>query len=66
MLWLFYLWFIDCIDKRFGNGTFQNNKIIINRKCNQKCLDAQKRIKKIEQLSSNSQTDKEIDGNKEK
>jgi len=46
---------LDCIDKQFGKGTFSTNKISIVRKCNQKCSDVQKRIKKprLQQIKQN-------------
>ena len=39
----------ECINKRFGDGMFTKNKAIIIRKCNQKCLDAEKCMKKVQQ-----------------
>ena len=38
--------YTECIDTKFGRGTVVRNSLGINRKCNQKCLDANKRIKK--------------------
>lgn len=40
--------YIDCINKKFGAGTFAANQVTIMRKCNQKCLDTSKRFKKQE------------------
>lgn len=35
----------ECIDQNFGRGTFGRNAGVIIKKCNQKCLDANKRLK---------------------
>ena len=45
----------ECVDKRFGSGTFSKNCIIIRRKCNQKCLDSVKRLKKEEKICEQPQ-----------
>ena len=42
-------------NKRFGDGTFTKNKAIIIRKCNQKCWDAQKRMKKVQELKDGNE-----------
>lgn len=45
-VFVFCFVFADCIDEKFGKGTYAANVVTITRKCNQKCLDANKRIKK--------------------
>ena len=43
MLYLFYL---DCVDKIFGTGTYLKNLKEISRKSNQKCIDICNKLKK--------------------
>ena len=51
---------VECIDKIFGKGSFVRNQGIIMRKCNQKCIDINRRLKNSggsnEKTSNNSQT----------
>ena len=37
----------DCVDITFGKGAFSKDYSMIVRSCNQKCLDAKGRLKKI-------------------
>lgn len=43
------LHYAECIDKKYGGGTFVSNKLDISKRCNQKCIDvAKKRRKRIQ------------------
>ena len=47
MLHSFFIFLADCIDEKFGKGSYKKNLTSIQKKCNQKCLDTSKRLKKI-------------------
>lgn len=49
----------ECIDLKFGRGTFVTNATVIHKKCNQKCLDTIKRIRKAAQSVSVKSEDKD-------
>lgn len=51
--------FLDCIDAKFGEHTFAKNTFEITRKCNQKCIDSNKRLK------IKTEVDKTVEANKE-
>ena len=40
------IFFLECIDIKYGKGYFNANAQIIIKKCNQKCLDVFKRLKR--------------------
>jgi len=45
----------ECIDQKFGRGTFGRNAGVIIKKCNQKCLDANKRLKSEKKNAENKE-----------
>ena len=40
------LYIIDCVDRKYGLGTFLKNEHDIKKRCNQKCIDISKKLKK--------------------
>jgi len=42
--------FTECVDERFGEGTYKRNFHALQKKCNQKCLDTSKRLKRLQPL----------------
>lgn len=54
----------ECIDRKYGNGTFITNEHDIKRRCNQKCIDVANRLKKQRQVHrSNQSQELTIQGN---
>lgn len=47
----------ECIDQNFGRGTFGRNAGVIIKKCNKKCLDANKRLKSEKNAAENQEVD---------
>ena len=47
----------ECVARKFGRSIFEQNSILIKKKCNQKCIDRANKQKCIDRANKQKSTD---------